>query len=118
MKRMLASVVAAVFVAALAAPALADEKTIKGEVIDIQCYTKDHANVGKDHEACALSCARRGNPMGILAADGVYLIAGDYTKENNKKLIEFVAKTVEAKGEVTEKDGKKTIAVTLMTPTK
>ena len=71
-----------------------------------------------DHESCAVSCAKRGSPMGILASDGVYLIAGDYTKENNKRLIEYVAKKVEAKGEVTEKDGKKTIAVTLMTPTK
>ena len=115
MKRMVASAVAAAFVVALAAPALADEKTVKGEVVDVQCYTKDKANVGKDHEACALSCARRGNQMGILAADGtVYLISGDYSKENNKKLIEFVAKQVEAKGEVMEHDGKKMITVTAM----
>jgi len=112
MKRMLASVMVATFVVAMAAVVLAAEKTVTGEVIDVQCYTKDAANVGKDHEACALSCAKRGNPMGILASDGVYLIAGDYTKENNKRLIEYVAKKVEAKGEVTEKDGKKTITVT------
>ena len=114
MKKMLACTMAIAFVAALAAPMLAAEKTVKGEVIDVKCYTSDNSQVGKDHEQCALSCAKRGNQMGILTSDGVYLIAGDYAKENNKKLIEFVAKQVEAKGEVMEHDGKKTITVTAM----
>jgi hypothetical protein len=52
--------------------------------------------------------------MGILAADGVYTIAGDYTADKNAKLIEFVAKKVEATGEVAEVDGQKTITVTSM----
>jgi hypothetical protein len=115
MKKTLAFVMAVAFVAAFAAPMLAAETTIKGEVIDVKCYNQDHSQVGKDHEQCALSCARRGNQMGILTSDGVYLIAGDYSKENNKKLIEFVAKQVQAKGEVTEKDGQKTITVAAMT---
>ena len=43
--------------------------------------------------------------MGIITADGVYTIAGDYAADNNAKLIEFVSKKVEATGDVTEKDG-------------
>lgn len=113
MKKALAYLMTAAFAVSLVGPAFAaQEKTIKGEVVDLDCYTKDAKNVGKTHEQCALSCAREGKPQGILAADGVYLIAGDYAKDKNAKLIQFVAKVVEAKGEVTEKDGQKTITLT------
>jgi len=118
MKKMFAWTMALAFVAEVAAPMLAAEKTVKGEVIDVKCYTQDKTQVGKDHEQCAISCARRGNQMGILASDGVYLIAGDYAKDNNKKLIEFVAKQVEAKGEVMERDGNKMITVTAIAAAK
>lgn len=89
--------------------------TVKGEVVDVQCNLKDAKNKGADHADCALSCARRGATMGIMTADGVYTITGDYTKENNKKLLEFVAKQVQASGEVTERDGKKVIDVSTLT---
>jgi hypothetical protein len=89
--------------------------TLKGEVVDVQCNLKDAKNKGADHADCGLSCARRGATMGLLTAEGVYTITGDYTKENNKQLLEFVAKQVEATGEVTEKDGKKLIEVSALT---
>lgn len=113
--RKVASVLTAVAVAGmLGAPVLADhhEKTVKGEVIDVQCHTKKAENVGETHANCAMSCAKKGAALGILSADGVYTITGDMTNEKNKKLHEFVAKKVEAKGEVTEKDGKKMINLT------
>ena len=88
--------------------------TLRGEVVDVQCHVKDTKNKGADHADCALSCARRGATMGLLTADGVYTITGDYTKENNKKLIEFVARQVEATGEVTEKDGKRLIDLSML----
>src|SRR3954471_19329585 len=88
--------------------------TVKGEVVDVQCNLKEAKNKGADHADCALSCARRGATMGLMTTDGVYTITGDYTKENNKKLLEFVAKQVEATGEVTEKDGKKLIELTAL----
>jgi hypothetical protein len=47
-----------------------------------------------------------------MTSDGVYTITGDYTNDKNAKLLDFVAKNVEATGEVTEKDGVKTINVT------
>jgi hypothetical protein len=95
--------------AVTAMPLGAAVSTLRGEVVDVQCTVKDTKNKGADHADCALSCARRGATMGLLTADGVYTITGDYTKENNKKLIEFVARQVEATGEVTEKDGKRLI---------
>jgi hypothetical protein len=103
------------FALALSAGVLADTKTITGEVIDIQCHTKRGDNgKGEAHAGCATGCAKKGAAMGILTSDGVYTIAGDYTKDNNAKLVEFVAKNVTATGEVSEKDGQKTIAVASM----
>jgi hypothetical protein len=94
----------------LAAPAAsAATATLTGEVIDLQCEMKDAANRGAGHADCALSCAKRGALLGLLTDEGVYTITGAYTRENNKRLIEFVARTVRASGEVTEHDGQKLI---------
>lgn len=112
MKRAFAAFAAAAFVVTLTAAPFAAEKTVKGELIDVQCHTKKATNVGEAHKDCATSCAKKGAPMGIHASDGVYTITGDLTKENNKELVPHVGHTVEVTGEVTEKDGKKTIAAT------
>jgi hypothetical protein len=114
MRKLLASLAAAALVAALGASLRAESKTVKGEVIDVMCHMKKAENTGAGHSDCALSCAKKGAVMGILTADGVYTISGDYAADNNKKLLEFISKNVEATGEVTEKDGKKIIAVTEM----
>lgn len=114
MKRVFSALTGVLFVAAMAAPLFADVKTVKGEIVDVQCQAKKAENHGADHEACAKRCAEKGAKMGILADDGVYTITGDYADNSNKKLIEFVAKKVEATGEVTEQDGQKTIKVASM----
>jgi hypothetical protein len=88
------------------------EVTITGEVIDQPCYEGKGGARGEAHKACALSCAKRGNQMAIVdAKNNVYSITGDYSANKNEKLVPFVAEMVEAKGVVTEKDGKKFIAV-------
>ena len=87
-------------------------KGITGEVIDQPCYTNG-GKKGEAHKACALSCAKRGNQMAILTADGtVYSITGDYAANKNEKLIPYVAETVVVEGTVTEKDGKKSVEIT------
>lgn len=114
------TIVAAALAAALATPIplAAAPSTVKGEVVDVQCALKDTKNTGSDHADCALTCARRGATMGIRTADGVYTITGEYTTENNKRLLEFVAQQVEATGEVAEKDGKKLIDVSAIAASK
>lgn len=116
MKRIISILAGAAFVVSLGLPlGASDTKTVKGEVVDVGCQAKKPVeNTGEAHESCAMVCAKKGLKMGILASDGVYEIAGDYAAENNKKLIEFVAKKVEATGDVTEKDGKKVITVSSM----
>lgn len=105
MKRLLV-LASALACAMLVAPVAAEEKTIAGEVIDMKC------GQGTGHEACATACVRRGEPVGIKTADGtVYLVVGDFTADKNTKLVEFVAKQVEATGEVGDASGQKTIAI-------
>jgi hypothetical protein len=113
--RVRAAVVALAFAAAYAAPAFAETKTVKGEIVDQACYTKDKANVGDSHKDCGTSCAKKGGPLALVTADGdVYTITGEYTANKNAKLIDHFAHTVELTGTVGEKDGKKTIDVTAL----
>jgi hypothetical protein len=88
------------------------EVTIKGEVIDQPCFEGKNGARGEAHKGCALSCAKRGNQLAIVdEKNNVYSITGDYSANKNEKLVPFVAEIVEAKGVVTEKDGKKSIAL-------
>ena len=113
MRKICAVFAAAAFVAG--ASLMAAETTITGEVVDVACQLKKApGGQGEAHKGCATACAKRGSQMGILTADAVYEIAGDYSANSNAKLLEFVAAQVEATGEVTEKDGKKIITVTSM----
>ena len=67
-----------------AAPALlahGDEKheeaqklTVQGEVVDLACWVA-HGAKGAEHVKCAQACAKGGQPIGLLTADGtVYLL--------------------------------------------
>ncbi len=116
MRRILCAVAVVAFAVAMGAPAFAETKTVKGEIIDVQCYMKKDTNVGEAHKNCGTSCAKKGAPLGVLAMeDGkpvVYTITGDYAAKNNEKLVPHFTHMVEVKGEVTETDGKKMIAVT------
>jgi type 1 fimbria pilin len=114
MRRILSWAAVAAFVVALAAPTLAqDSVTITGELVDTACaLKKGEGGKGEAHAACAMACAKRGQALGIMTADAIYNVAsGEYTANNNAKLLEFVAKKVTVTGTVTEKDGQKSIAI-------
>lgn len=134
MKKRLIYCAVALMVAGLclkAAPSLADDDkkgdkqkksdkqnvTIIGEIIDEPCYIGKNGARGEGHKNCALACAKRGNQMAIIdESNTVYSITGDYAANKNEKLIPYVASMVEAKGTVTEKDGKKWIDVSSIKP--
>ena len=78
--------------------------TVKGEVVDMVCYTDSGAS-GKDHADCAKTCISEGLPVGLKGEDGkVYLLIGDH-KPMNKELVEYAAKTITVKGKGVSRDG-------------
>ncbi len=92
----------------------AKEVTVSGKLIDAGCYAKQGKEkaVSSGHDACNVKCAKGGQPVAIFTAkEDVYTVTGDFTKDNNAKLIDLMSKQVEAKGHVMEKDGKKELHV-------
>lgn len=109
MRAAIAGLMATVFVGAVGGPAFARTATVKGQVVDQECYLREK-KVDAD-KTCAVECAKSGKPMALLTSDGkVYEIAGGLAANKNEKLIAHVLHTVEITGEVTEKAGKMTIA--------
>lgn len=95
-------------------PAFAKTETVKGQIVDQACYTKDTVNnKGVDHKMpadtkdCAIACAKKGQPLALLTSDGkVYTIAGDLAANNNAKLIPHISHTVEITGDTMDMNGK------------
>lgn len=118
MRKLYAILAAIAVLAAFSSPAIfaqgAKEVTVSGKLIDAACYAKQGKEkaVSSGHDACNVKCAKGGQPVAIFTAkEEIFTVTGDFTKDNNAKLIELVSKQVEAKGHVTEKDGKKEIHV-------
>ena len=117
MRHFLALLAAVTVLVSLTTPASAKTMTVKGQVVDEGCSLREMGQKGGDHEKaeemaqCAVDCAKRGEPVALLTADGkVYRIAGGLAANNNAKLIAHMNHTVEITGDVTEKDGKVQIA--------
>ena len=113
MPRLLACVTI-VGVVLVSVPAFAKTETVKGQIVDQACYTKDMVNnKGVDHKMpadtkdCAIACAKKGQPLALLTSDGkVYTIAGDLAANNNAKLIPHLSHTVEITGDTMDMNGK------------
>ena len=112
MRKMLAGLTAAALLLTLGAPAFAKTETVKGELVDQACYMKDKVkNVGAAHQECAQTCAKKGQPVALVTDDGkIYEVTGDLAANMNAKLAPHMSHTVELTGDVSEKDGKMTIA--------
>jgi hypothetical protein len=107
MRKFFAGMSVAAFVVALSVPAFAKTETIKGELVDQTCYTKDHKNMGEAHKDCAVTCAKKGQAVALVTADGkMYEVMGDLAADKNAKMVAHMSHTVEITGDVSEKDGK------------
>jgi hypothetical protein len=89
-------IVATAFLASLAIPVMAAEETIKGEAVCTKCEL---------HETAKCGTAIR------VGATIYYVKNNKVAKDFHKDICQAPAKVV-ATGEVTEKDGKKTITLT------
>lgn len=108
-------IAAALIAAGPAVVSAVDYRTIQGEITAPACSAADVPDVpGESPAARIMRCARAGATLVIAAEDGTYAITGDYTANRNAKLLDFVAKPVEAKGQVTEHDGQRSINVAAM----
>jgi hypothetical protein len=88
------------------------EVTVKGEVIDLWCYLEggDH---GAEHKECAITCAKAGNPIGILGEKGNLYVALGITdhQPGREVLIDKMAETVTVSGTLVKKGGVQVIYV-------
>ena len=102
---------------AFALPASAATATITGTLIDKSCYDHDKTATGNDHkmggkdvQACAAACAKKGQPVALLTSDGkVYTVKGGLAADNNAKLVAHMGHTVSITGDVTGTGGDTTI---------
>ncbi len=100
--------VCAVLAFAMALPVFAagdnDTKTVKGEIVDLACYT-DHGAAGEKHQGCGTKCVSSGLPVGIKAEDGkVYMVIGDH-KPMNSELAPYVGKVITLNGKLVSRGG-------------
>jgi hypothetical protein len=102
----IALVLAAALLSAPAAFAAETAGTWKGEVLDLACFI-GHGKKGPGHAACAKTCVKGGQPMGLLTTDGkVLLLAADHANEKPYKAAQDLAgKNVEIKGTMAQGSG-------------
>ena len=91
----------------------AQTATVKGYVLDSACaFTKNlEKPISKE---CAISCAKAGSPLVILAEDGtIYWPIADTTpsKEQNARLLPFAGDKVTVTGKVYDRGGSKAIVI-------
>jgi hypothetical protein len=97
------------------APAKAATMTVTGKLVDEGCGLNPEAAKGMPAD-CQLTCAKKGEPVALLTADGkVYRVGGGLAANNNAKLIAHIGHTVEITGDVTVAGDKSIIAADALT---
>ncbi len=86
--------------------------SIKGEIVDLWCFLEDGSR-GAKHKECGMTCAKAGNPMGIVDKKGnVYVLMGNEDHQPAKDvLIDKMASTVTVTGTLVKKGGTQVIYV-------
>ena len=75
--------------------------TVRGEIVEVSCYTKlgIEKSTGAGHVACAKECVGKGQPLGILTdGDGLLKITGEYADAQFAKLTPYIGRQVEVTG--------------------
>lgn len=91
------------------APTLAATMTVTGKLVDEGCGLKPEAAKGMPAD-CQVTCAKNGEPVALLTADGkVYRVGGGLAANKNAKLIAHIGHTVTISGEVSEAADKKMV---------
>lgn len=96
----------------------AEEVTMKGEIVDMNCYSA-HDGKGAKHATCAKECALGGAPIGLLTENGtVYLLLENHSKPKLKKPYTEargkVAETVTIMGDLYKRGGLPAIVVNMV----
>jgi hypothetical protein len=102
---------------AIVAAAAAPPKTVTGTLVDRVRYTKENKNVTN----CAndVAAAKAGGRVALVTAEGdMYTVVGDFTDNDNAKLVPHMCKTVTMTGEVAGdvKNVARTILATTLKP--
>jgi hypothetical protein len=89
-----------------------EKVTVKGEVVDLWCYLEG-GDRGADHKKCAVTCAKAGNPIGLVTdKDEVYVLMGIKDHQPGKDIfIDKMAETVTVEGTLVKKGGTQVIYV-------
>ncbi len=85
---------------------------VKGEVVDLWCFLEG-GDRGADHKQCAISCAKAGNPIGLVTEkDEVYAMMGIKDHQPGREvLLEKMAETVTVEGTLVKKGGVQAIYI-------
>jgi len=94
-----------------AAPA-ANETTITGQVVDVNCYITMGAS-GASHKTCAVACAKAGVALAILSSDGtLYMpVSAKPGDPQNSRLEPFAEGKVKVTGTHRMSSGMHTIQI-------
>ncbi len=84
---------------------VAAEETITGRLVEAGCAAMGGTEPSAEHVACMVRCAKNGDPIGILTADGLIKITGDWAATHADALSDLMAKQVRATGETSEAGG-------------
>ncbi len=77
-----------------------EDLTVQGEILDMACYMSKGLK-GAAHKPCAVMCAKKGVPIGVLTDAGqVYLLLDDH---NNSDPYDAAKKLAGERAEITGK---------------
>jgi len=101
MRATLLTIVVAVLVGTAGSSAAAEDLALKGEIVELSCYSKlgVAGGTGVAHIACAKECVAKGQALGILTdGEGLIKITGSFAENKYGKLVEHIGRQVELRG--------------------